>query len=155
MTPYTVSITTKGGPPELAKEHTTDLAWEHALLLTSAMQEDLGSDAFVEIFTVLKARYNEVGEHFGYLQHFALRVIQELMSNGMGVVWPADIEDAELEARFHLLSSVVLSAIAWTYASGTEGWIPNSEWDVKSEEIRTIEFDVLQTTHREEGNAND
>jgi hypothetical protein len=77
------------------------------------------------------------------------------MNGGMAVVYPAGTTDVELEARIHALSSVILSAIAWSYASATEGWIPNSEWDDKSEEIRTIEFDVMQTTRREEGNADD
>jgi hypothetical protein len=155
MTPYSVSITTLGGPSDVAKEHSTDLAWEHALMLASIGNEDVGSDEFIEMFGILRQRYNLVGEHFGYLQHFSLRVLQELMQSGMAVVYPAKTNDQELEVRFHTLSSIILSAIAWTYASATEGWIPNSEWDEKSEGTRTISFDVLQAKQGEEPIDND
>lgn len=155
MTPYTVSITTLGGPSDVTKEHSTDLAWEHAVLLSSVSNDEVGSDEFIAVFNLLRERYGVVGEHFGYLQHFSLRVLQELLHNGTAIVYPAATTDQELEARIHTLSSVILSAIAWTYASATEGWIPNSEWDAKSEETRTISFDVLQTIHREDNSDND
>lgn len=155
MNPYTVSITTLGGPSDVTKEHSTDLAWEHATLLAAVSGEEFGSDEFVEVFTKLKERYNEVGEHFGFLQHFSLRVLQELMNDGMAVVYPKNLNDQELEVRFHTLASIILSAIAWTYASAPEGWIPNSEWDDKSETVRTIEFEVMHTTRREDDLDND
>ena len=150
MTPYTVSITTLGGSSDIAKDNSTDLAWEHALMLSSVADVEVGSDYFIEVFSTLKERYNLVGDHFGYLQHFSLRVMQELMNNGMAITYPTNDTDLELEVRVHTLSSVILSAIAWAYASATEGWIPNSEWDDKSEETRTITFDVLKTNPLED-----
>lgn len=121
-----------------------EMAWSHATLFAQSNGISLGSDDFETLFIRLRERYSECSEHIGFLHHLGSQVLSELMQLGMGIGIARNHTQAEIMARFNECVAVIMSAIAWSFASSTDGWVPNQDWNGKSEEDRSVRFTIYK-----------
>jgi hypothetical protein len=136
------------------REGADGLAWEHATMLAEQFGIELGSDEFASLYNKLAPRYQECGEHYGYFQHFAVRLVQTLMNSGhMYMVTEPHPTDKDAIHTLQTVTQIVTSALMWMHASQEVSWIPNAQWEEIDEDMRAVrfEFETNCTCNTEEG----
>lgn len=125
------------------QEGVEGLAWEHATLFASLTEVEIGSDAFVEMHKELLNRYRDAGDHLGFVQHTAMRLLQALlMSNRIALVVRSGDDAEDVSDNITLLGQIVTSCLLWVHASYPNQWVPNNEWSYLDEDARGVEFSV-------------
>jgi hypothetical protein len=145
-----VEITSEAVSPEYSREWSENLAWEHAKLLSTHAGLGVGSDEFVELYNHLRERYETCSEHIGFLHNFSAKILQEVMNLGVAVLIPETAKEHEVIQRFEELVACLLSAVCWTYASGSEGWETNQEWRQRFPSERTTTFKIHHANSKKE-----
>lgn len=139
---------------EQEKAWAEEMAWSHATLFAQSNSISLGSDDFESLFIRLRERYSDCAEHIGFLHHLGGQVLSELMQLGMGIGVSRNHTQAEIMARFNEAVTVIMSALAWSFASSTDGWVSNNDWNERSEQARSIIFSIYKEDGNE-SNSND
>lgn len=129
------------------------LAWEHANLFSKLSDIEIGSDEFVTLHKNLMERYHQVGNHLGFMQHSALRLLQSLlMTNLIAVVVSRDDNPEDVTDKLQTLGQLITSGLMWIHSSYPDQWIPNTEWEYLDEDQRGIDFPI---TIPSEGESDD
>jgi hypothetical protein len=129
------------------------LAWEHANLFAKLSDIEIGSDEFVSLHKDLMVRYRELGDHLGFIQHSAMRLLQALlMTNLMALVVNRNETSESVCDKLQHLGHIITSALMYVHASHPRQWIPNTEWGYLDEDQRGIDFPITIPT---EGEGND
>jgi hypothetical protein len=149
-----VQIIAESGTEEENIEGAASLAWEHAVTASEQVGIELGSDDFVKLFERLNERYQYCGKHYGYIQHFSMRLLAALIGTGHVVVLsdPHPTEE-DVVKTVNVLTQVIMSAMMWSHASSDTSWIPNEYWSELQEDTRgvTFVFESNCTCELEEG----
>ena len=131
------------------------LAWEHATLHADLSGIELGSDHFLNMHRSLLERYRECGDHLGFVQHTAMRMLQQLLvSNKMALVIPKNVSSSELSNILAYLGHITTSCVMWVHAAYPEQWIDNETWNELDEDYRGVDFPI-EVPNEEETNDND
>jgi len=135
------------------QEGVEGLAWEHATLFASLSEIEIGSDEFVEIHKELLERYRQTGEHLGFIQHTAMRLLQALLlSNRVALVINRKTTADDVSEDIKYLAHIITSCLMWTHASYPTQWLDNLTWEYLDEEARGVDFPITIPT---EGEGND
>ena len=141
MTILHLTIVPDAGTDEQNLEGAGELAWEHATTLARQVGIDVGGDHFISLFNELSEQYAYCSQHYGFIQHMALRVLHELLHTGrMALLSPPMSTPQEATALMQNLAQVVTSAMMWMYVSADTSWITNEQWDELSPDERGVEF---------------
>jgi len=129
---------------DTSKAWAEEMAWNHATILAQANGISMGSDEFESFYIRFVERYRTSADHIGFLHHLSAQVLSELMQLGMGVAISKEHTPADIRVRFDEMVTVILAALAWSFASSTDGWVPNEDWNDKPEELRSVIFSIFK-----------
>lgn len=125
------------------QEGVEGLAWEHATTFSNLTDVELGSDEFVELHKFLLAKYRETGDHLGFIQHSAMRVVQTLLATQkLALVVSKDDDTEDVSESLTYLAHIITSCLMWMHASYPSQWLTNKQWQHLDTEFRGVEFSV-------------
>jgi hypothetical protein len=141
MTALHLTVVPEPGSAETNMESAQELAWNHVMAMVGRGIE-VGDDIFVGIYQVLLYGYTQCAEHFGFIQHLALRAVQEMLSsNQVTPNLPPSRENTEHTIHMiQVLAQSVTSAMMYLVASQEVSWIPNDEWQSIGHDTRGVTF---------------
>jgi hypothetical protein len=130
-------------PEEEIQEGVEGLAWEHATLFSSLSDIELGSEEFVDLHKDLLERYRESGNHLGFIQNAAMRLVQALLeSNRIALVIGKDDNSENVSDNITYLGHVVTSCLMWMHAAYPAQWLNNTQWEHLDDNYRGVEFRI-------------
>lgn len=125
------------------QEGTEGLAWDHATLYCSLSDIEIGSDEFIEIHKEMLERYRLLGEHLGFVQHTAMRLIQALLSSKKAaLVISKDETIDDVTENLVYLGHIATSCMMWLHAAYPTQWIENRVWEHLNEDYRGVDFPI-------------
>lgn len=128
---------------EEIQEGVEGLAWEHATLFSNLSDIELGSEEFVDLHKQLLERYRESGNHLGFIQHSAMRLVQALLeSNRMALVVGKNDDSDAVSETVTYLGHVVTSCLMWMHAAYPMQWLDNTQWEHLDDDFRGVEFRI-------------
>lgn len=128
---------------EEIQEGVEGLAWEHATLYAGLVEVELGSEEFIKIHKDLMERYGQTGEHLGFIQHSAMRLLQALLeSNRIAFVVGKNATSEDITESITYLGHVITSCLMWMHAAYPTQWISNTHWEHLDDDFRGVEFSI-------------
>lgn len=122
-----------------------DLAFTYAKSICAPEGIELGSDAFIDMYTTVKDVYRAGGDRLVYFMHMSLITICTILEgNGLFINIPANLSDEESAKTIenHILESArcVSAALMHLYATDIESLPVNDEFARVPAEARSVSF---------------
>lgn len=128
---------------EMLQEGVEGLAWDHATLYAQLSDIELGSEEFVEVHKELLERYREAGNHLGFIQHTAMRLLQALLeTNRVAFVVNKHDDSIAVSNTITHLGQVITACLMWVHAAYPTQWVGNVEWEHLDDDFRGVEFNI-------------
>lgn len=141
MTEHDLLLVPDLPPEEEIQEGVEGLAWEHATLFSHLSDIELGSEEFVDLHKNLLDRYREAGNHLGFIQHSAMRLVQALLaSNRVALVIGKSDTSDDVSDNITYLGHVITSCLMWMHAAYPMQWLNNTQWEHLDDDFRGVEF---------------